>query len=271
MKTVRVYKDNMREHILRSLFFTDTVLFVGGGIVLAVCILILYKFVFHVFDTGLYLATIITVEVLYAIAITFPIDKQPMYKIIPRVIRFTFSRKRYAMQQLDSTTADFRIVDRYIIRRKRMISVYEVRPFDIALLNDEDREQFYLKVKTMLHTLPGKVQFVVRKEIAKVADYHDHFFSIYKDSEKKRQELIENYVTDITNLLETERFQMVKYYAVFSTQLPTEKEDDFIAARKRLYDNEVRLASSLQVANIGIRHLANDELVRYMQTQIRNI
>lgn len=271
MKTVRVYKDNMREHILRSLFFTNTVLFIGGGIVLAVIIILLYRFVFHIVENGLYLATIIIVEVLYAVAITFPIDKQPLYKIIPRVFRFVFSRKRFSMQQLDSTTADFTIVDRYILRRKRLIGVYEVKPFDIALLNDEDREQFYLKVKTMVHTLPGKVQFVVRKEIAKPSDYQEHFFSIYKSAEAKREHLIKNYVADITDLLETERFQMITYYAILSTQLPTERENDFVAASKRLYDMEVRLSSSLQLANIGIRHLAKEELVRYFQTQLRNV
>ena len=37
-------------------------------------------------------------------------------------------------------TSDFTVTDNYIKRKKRLIAVYEIRPYDIALLNDEDRD-----------------------------------------------------------------------------------------------------------------------------------
>ena len=224
MRTIRVYKDNVREHILRSLFFTDTVLFVGIGLILAILIFVFYKFVLHSFQYGLYLSTVFIFELFYALVATLKIDNQPIYKVIPRAITYKASKKQYSMKELDTSTSDFKIIDNYIVRKKRLIVVYEIRPFDIALLNEEDREQFYFKIKTMLHTLPGKVQLIVRKEIAKPLDYQDHFFSLYKDAEPKREKLIESYVNDITKLLDLGKFQMVKYYAVFSTPLSSAKK-----------------------------------------------
>jgi len=261
----------MREHIFRSLFFTDTVIFLGIGLFLAIGIFILYKFILHEFYYGLFFSTVFIAELFYGIIATVKIENQSIYKVIPRAIIHNATKKQYAMKELDKTTSDFAITDNYIKRKKRLIVVYEIRPFDIALLNEEDREQFYNKIKTTLHTLPGKVQLIVRKEIAKPSDYQDHFFSIYKDSLPNRENLIDNYVRDITNLLSIGKFQMVKYYAVFSTPIISTKEDDFVKACKRLYDMGIRFASGLELAQITARQLSKEELVEYFQSQFRSI
>ena len=271
MKTVRVYKDNMREHIFRSLFFTDTVIFLSIGLFLAISIFIFYKFILHEFYYGLYFSTVLVIEIFYAMLATVKIENQSIYKVIPRALIHSTSKKQYATKELDKTTSDFTITDNYIKRKKRLIAVYEIRPFDIALLNEEDREQFYNKIKTTLHTLPGKVQLLVRKEIAKPADYQEHFFSIYRDSLPNREHLIDNYVHDITNLLNIGKFQMVKYYAVFSTPLVSSKEDEFVKACKRLYDMGIRFSGGLELAQITTRQLTKKELVTYFQSQFRNL
>jgi len=271
MRTVRVYKDNMREHIFRSLFFTDTVIFLGIGLFLAIGIFILYKFVLNEFYYGLYFSTVFVAELFYAILATVKIENQSIYKVIPRAISHHASKKQYAQKELDKTTSDFAITDNYIKRKKRLIAVYEIRPFEIALLNEEDREQFYNKIKTTLHTLPGKVQLIVRKEIAKPSDYQEHFFSIYKDSLPNREHLIDNYVNDITNLLSIGKFQMVKYYAIFSTPLLSTKEEEFVKAAKRLYDMGIRFSGGLELAQITAKQLTKEELISYFQSQFRNL
>jgi hypothetical protein len=269
MRTVRVYKDNMREHIFRSLFFTDTVIFLSIGLFLAVGIFIFYKFIIHAFYYGLYFSTVFVVELFYAILATVKIENQSIYKVIPRAIIHSSSKKHYAMRELDKSISDFSITDNYIKRKKRLIAIYEISPFDIALLNVEDREQFYNNIKTTLHTLPGKVQLLVRKEIAKPSDYQSHFFSLYKDALPNRGQLIDNYVNDITNILKIGKFQMVKYYAVFSTPLPSTKEEEYVISCKRLYDMGIRFASSLELAQITVKQLSKDELVTYFQSQFR--
>lgn len=271
MRTVRVYKDNMREHIFRSLFFTDTVIFLGIGLFLAIGIFIFYKFILHEFYYGLYFSTVFVIEIFYALAATIKIENQSIYKVIPRALTHSATKKQYATKELDKTISDFTITDNYIKRKKRLIAVYEIKPFDIALLNEEDREQFYNKIKTTLHTLPGKVQIIVRKEIAKPSDYQEHFFSIYKDALPNREQLIDNYINDITNLLNIGKFQMVKYYAVFSTSLLSTKEEEFVKAAKRLYDMGIRFSGGLELAQITTRQLTKEELVTYFQSQFRSL
>ncbi len=152
MRTVRVYKDNLREHIFRTMFFTDTVIFLMGGLSIAIGIFLLYTFVFHISQLGLLISTIFLGELFYALVATLKIDHQPLYKVIPRAVSFSFSKKQFSMNDLTKTTGDFKIVGNYIIRKKKLIAIYEIRPFDIALLNDEERERYYNHIKTMLQS-----------------------------------------------------------------------------------------------------------------------
>ena len=150
MRTVQVYKDNLREHMFRTMFFTDTVLFAGFGILIALIITAIYQLVFHIKDLGMAASTIFLVELFYAIVATLKIDKQPLYKIIPRGLSYSVSKKQFAQNELKKTTGDFRIVGDYIIRKKQLIAIFEIKPFDIALLNDEERERYYAHIRTML-------------------------------------------------------------------------------------------------------------------------
>ncbi len=269
MRAVQIYKDNLREHILRSLFFGDKVLFIGGGIILAGFVFIVFQLVFHSFQTGPFLMVVFVVELCFLIAATLQIDHQPVYKLIPRAVTFSTGKKHYSETQLQPTTSDFRIVDNYIERKKNLIAVYEVEPFDIALLNDDDRELFYQRIKLLLHTLPGKVQIIVRKETALSGDYQKHFFSLYNNALENREGLIGNYITDLTSLLATERFLVMKYYAVFSTSLASTKEHALVQASKRLFDMGTRLSSSLAPSQISTRQLEKEELVAFCKAQLR--
>lgn len=93
MRAVQVYKDNLREHMFRTMFFTDTVLFAVIGILFAIAIGLIYQFVLHITDLGLIAATIFLVELFYAVVATLKIDKQPLYKIIPRGMTYTILKK----------------------------------------------------------------------------------------------------------------------------------------------------------------------------------
>ncbi len=85
MKKVRIYKDNIREHILRSLLFTDTVIFIGGAAIIAILIYVLYGKVAPKFDWGIFISITLVTEILFLGAITFKIDNQPIFKLIPRI------------------------------------------------------------------------------------------------------------------------------------------------------------------------------------------
>ncbi len=270
MRTIRVYKDNLREHIFRTMFFTDTVVFLMLGIAIAVSVLLFYRLVLGINQPGIIVSTIFLLELFYALVATLKIDHQPLYKIVPRAVSFSFSKKQFTTNELGKTTGDFKITGNYINRKKKLIAVYEIRPFDIALLNNEERERYYNHIKTVLHTLPMRVQLISRKETATVNDYHEHFYSLYETANEKVNWLIESYIKDLSNLIETNDFQIMKYYAVFSTPLMGQGDKGFMEAAQKLEDMERRFSSGLALERIQTLQLNNKQLVAYFQNQFRN-
>jgi hypothetical protein len=270
MKAVQVYKDNLREHIFRTMFFSDTVIFLGFGILLAISIMVFYRLGLNITDLGFTAATIFIGEILYAIVATLKIDKQPLYKIIPRGITYAVNKKQFTHNEVKKTTGDFRIIGNYIVRKKKLIAVFEIKPFDIALLNDEERERYYAHIKTMLHTLPDKIQLISRKEKATVADYHQHFFSLYNTAHKKLNPIIEQYVKDLSTVIDINEFQIMKYYAVFSTPLHAQNDLAFAQAAQRLTDMGTRFSGSLALEKIHTVQLTHKQLVTYFKEQFRN-
>ena len=270
MKSVQVYKDNLREHIFRTMFFTDTVLFLGFGLILALGTFLFYRNFLHITQAGLIISTIFLVELFYAIVATLKVDHQPLYKIIPRLLIYFISKKQFTQKELKQTTGDFKVVGDYIIRKNRMIAIFEIRPFDIALLNDEERERYYQHIKTMLHTLPGKVQLISRKEKATVDDYHEHFFSLYETANEKLNWLVEQYIKELSTLIELNNFQIMKYYAIFSTHLLSDKDEQFAEASQRLTDMGTRFSASLARERIYTVQLTHKQLISYFKNKFRN-
>lgn len=267
MKTVRIYKDNIRENILRSLFFSDNTLFLSGSVIIAVCVFLFFHFALHMFLLGPYIMSVFLFELGFGLIATVRVDNQPLFKIIPRAIEYSIKTKHETLPKLEKTIGDFSVIDGYIRRRNELIAMYEIEPFDIALLNDEDREQFYHHIKMMLHTLPTKIQLIVRKETATARDYQKHFFSLYKQALPTRETLITSYIEDITDLLQTNKFQVVKYYAIFSTPISGKSEEQFQQATKRLFDYGSRVSSALALGQVQTRKLTKEELITYCQKE----
>ena len=270
MRAVRIYKDNLREHIFRTLFFSNSVLFFGTGIFLAAITILIYTLTLKITDIGIIVSSIFLIELVFALIATLKIEKQPLYKIIPRAIQFNLSRKLYTKKQISQTTGNFKIIGNYIIRRKQLIAIFEIHPFDIALLNENERERFYHHIKMMLHTLPGKVQLILRKEKAKVEDYHSHFYSLFETANPKLDSLIGRYTKELSSLVELNEFQIMKYYAVFSTPLISEKDQTLTQAAQQLHDMSKRFGGSLATEKIQITQLNKEELIKYFKVQFRN-
>lgn len=147
--------------------------------------------------------------------------------------------------------------------------MYEVEPFDVALLNDQDREHFFVKLKQAIHTLPSQVQFIVRKGKATSSDYSRHFFSLYDSSNEKREPLISHYVEDMKKLLDEETFLVTRHYAVFSVPCTTTKPNEKIEAMKKLNDTGLRFASALSQCNISARPLESEQLMEFAKSTLR--
>lgn len=269
MKSVRIYKDDIRTHILRSLFFTDTVLVACGALIIAALLYLVFTYVFHYFNWGYYVSTLIVAVMAFVVFITQRIDNQAIYKIVPRAITFRASSKQKRVNNLEFYFVDFNIKDNFVLRNNILIGIYEIEPFDVALLNDQDREHFFGKLKQALHVLPTQVQFIVKKQPAKSSDYSAHFFSIYEDSSKKTEELINKYTEDLTHLISEHEFMVTKHYAILSVSCNTSKPNTLVQGVKKLTDLGMRFASALNMSNIQTQQLTNDELKDFMKETLR--
>lgn len=269
MRSVRIYKDDIRVNVLRSLFFTDTVIAVSGGTVIGVVLFLFFHNVLHFFNWPYFISSLILAEIVFVGFITQKVDNQPIYRIVPRGITFKASKKKYRQKELEPYFVDFVVQDNLIVRSNSLIKMYEVEPFDIALLNEQDREHFFVKLKQMTHVLPSQVQFIVRKVRSQPDDYSKHFFSLYDQSNTKREPLIDQYIHDLKNLVTTDTFMTTHQYAVFSASCDSSKPHEKVKAIKKLNDMGARFASSLFTCNISVRPLESDELIQFAKDTLR--
>lgn len=269
MKSVRIYKDDIRQHILRSLFFTDSTLFIVGALFLAGLLYMFLTFIIHAFSWNIYIAALIILEIAFIGFITQKVDNQPIYKVIPRGIMFNKSKKKQRQKELEPYFVDFTIQDNLIIRKNSIIQMLEVEPFDISLLNDQDREHFFLKLKQVIHILPSQVQLIVKKEKSKVEDYSKHIFSLYANSNEKREPLIAEYTQNLTTLIDESSFMSTHHYAILSVACNPSKHTEKVQAIRKLQDITMRFASAISSCNISIRALENEELINFARNTLR--
>ena len=270
MKNIRIYKDDIRVNVLRSLFFTDTILSVSGALFVGGVWYLLFRNIFHLLPMEYFVSILIILEIFFLGFITQKIDNQPIYKIIPRALLFKGGQKEFRQKDLESYFIDFSVQDNHIYRKNSIIRMLLVEPFDIALLNDQDRENFFIKLKQTIHILPSQVQFIVRKEKTSVKDYSQHFSSLYDHSNSRRETLINAYIKDLSRLIETHEFMTTRHYAVFSISCNTAKFNDRVKATKKLNDAEMSFAGALSACNIQARSLTNQELINFSEFTLRS-
>jgi len=269
MRNVRIYKDDIRTHILRSLFFTDTAIVTGGSLLIALILYLIFTYGFHFFNWGYYLSALFVSIVFFIAFVSQKIDNQPIFKIVPRATTFKSSRKEQRVTNLDPYFTDFYIQNDLIIKKDKIIRIYEVEPFDIALLNEQDREHFFIKMKQAIHVLPSQTQFIVKKVQAKSEDYSKHFFSLYNSSSTDRESLVKEYIENLTKLVDSNTFFVTKHFAVISVPCHTQKTQSVIEGVKKLNDIGTRLASSLSVCNISTKVITSDELKQFVRSILR--
>jgi len=270
MKSVRIYKDDIRVHILRSLFFTDSFLVISGTVIMALILYLVFHYILHTFQWSYYISALIVTTILFVTVVTQKIDNQPIYKIVPRLAAFKTSKKEKRYKELEPYFTDFTIQDNLILRANTLTKIFQIEPFDVALLNEQDRENFFIKLKQAIHTLPTQVQFIVRKERAETKDYSQHFFSLYAGSTLNREALISRYIKDLSRLLENETLFITRHYAVFSVSCNTGKTTDLIAGVRKVNDMGISFASALSADNITVKPLTNEELIRFMSSTLRS-
>lgn len=269
MKNVRIYKDDIRTHILRSLFFTDTAIMLIGTISIGVILYLVFNYVIHFFSWPYFLSALFVSVIMYITLITQKVDNQPIYKIAPRLFKLKTSKRKQRAPHLDPYFTDFSIQDDLIVRKDQLIRIYEVEPFDIALLNEQDRAHFFLKLKQAIHTIPTQIQLIVRKERANSTDYSQHFFSLYETSVAEREPLIKKYVEELTEIIDKNVFTIARYYVIISIPCQTKNVRSKESAIKKLNDIGNSFCSHLWQCNIQVASLPNDKIIHLVKEILR--
>jgi hypothetical protein len=243
---------------------------VTGTVTIALLNYFILHYVLHIFQWSYFISSLTVTTIFFIAFITQKVDNQPIYKVVPRLVTFKAGKKEKRYKELEPYFTDFTIQDNLIVRTGSITKMFEIEPFDVALLNEQDRENFYIKLKQAIHTLPTQVQFVVRKEKAQSKDYSKHFFSLYEGSTSNREELISQYIKDLTHLLDTETLFVTHHYAVFSVSCNAGKTSELVNGIKKVNDLGMSFAAALSVCNISVKPLSNEELVRFMSSTLRS-
>lgn len=164
---------------------------------------------------------------------------------------------------------DFKIANNLIIEDKRIHTICEIKPFDVALLSKEDRDMFYTKIRQAYDILPSRVQVIVVKEEAKVRDYTKHFESITSETNKDKDNLVLKYINELSALIEAGEVLIIKYYFIFSVDADTKNSKKFLDKYNQLADKVSRFTGVLAQAGIESRQMKDKELINFIKSQVR--
>jgi len=270
--SVRIYKDNLRQPIFRTLVLTDVVIFVLIGLFIAGFTYLLFRLTFQHINWLTYLFILGILEPTFFVIATLPIDNQKIYKILSRFLIFAISKKKFRGNQLGGYYNDFFIQDDLVIRKKSISKVFRINPYDISALNAADREAYFANLKQTLHILPSQLQVIVKKEVTTAKDFTDHFIHIYKSlpkGNKKKEEMVGNYQRDLEEFIAKEKLLTIKQYGVFAASVDTANVEEKIKTIGKLDDMYTRLSSSLEACHVTTRQLTNTELEEYMRRLLR--
>ncbi len=266
--TVRIYKDNFRESILRSLIFTNTVIFILVGLGIAAITYGIFNNISKPFDIGKYLGTVAFLEIIFVGIATQKRDNQPIYKLVYRGVFFFTGKKKQRSTQVDAYFTDFKIQDDLIVRKKSISKAFLINPHDISALSEADTINFFARVKQALHALPTQLQIIVKKEVMLPEDINDHFASIYKTlskNDQKREEIIQKYNHDLKMRIATGGYQVIRQYGVFAQELDTNNVQQKIEAIGRLDDMYRRFDHLITTSGITTKRLVNKELITFVR------
>lgn len=271
--SVRIYKDNLRQPLFRTLLFTDLVIFIFIGTAIAGITYMLFRMTFGGnFNFLSYLFMLGILEPTFIIIATLKIDNQQIYKILSRAILFWFSQKQFRGNQLNAYYKDFTIQDDLIMRKKSISKMFRINPYDISALNASDRVSFFTNLKQSLHILPTQLQVIVQKEVATKEDFTDHLFSVYKSlpkRHKQKEQMVANYQEDFLSFVESQNLLTIKQYGVFSVPVDTTNVTAKVKAVGKLEDMYKRLSSSLEECHVSTTQMKNIELEAYMRRLLR--
>ncbi len=164
---------------------------------------------------------------------------------------------------------DFKIIDNLIISKDSISAIFEIEPFDIALLSEQDRATFYQKICQAINVIAGQVQILAIKEKAKICDYSQHLNYVLSKAESKKERLIKKYTKELTKIVKNGNILILKYYLIFSVANDISNSVHVIEGINKLENKIERFTDVLFQAGIEVSQLVDDYLIKFVKKQLR--
>lgn len=161
---------------------------------------------------------------------------------------------------------DFTVQDNFILTKGSIVAVFEIEPVDVILLPDQEQRAFEADLHRTLNGLGGdQVQLIMRTRKAEPEDFRKHFKDLstqgFKFKSKKMQttmsDLVQDYISSLSQLLEDNIIPVKEYYVVFKADTNTQNKAKLSEAIKNLGRLIERFTGNLSRTGIKTKQVVN--------------
>jgi hypothetical protein len=163
----------------------------------------------------------------------------------------------------------FTVQDNLIMTKDSIVAVFRVEPIDVVLLPEQAQKEFESKIYRTLNSLDSlnnwHIQLIMRTRKAEPADFRRHFRSLNtqqlhfsnKETKNVTTDLIQDYITSLSTLLEDNIIPVKEYYLIMRIQVNTSKPKQVQEAIKKLNEDISRVTGNLYGARIECNQVVN--------------
>jgi hypothetical protein len=160
----------------------------------------------------------------------------------------------------------FTVQDNFIVTKNALIAIYEIEPIDVILLPEQEQKAFEADLHRTLNSLGSDgIQLIMRTRKAVPEDLRRHFKNLSTQSftyQNKRMEtaisdLVQNYISSLSNLLEENIIPIKEYYIVFKEKTNPQNPTAIKESIKELDRTIERVTGNLARASVRCEQVVN--------------
>lgn len=271
---IRVHKSNADQNKFIQLFLNELNLTVGFSIIVGLPI-ILYT-PLPIQAKSLILAMIV---VGFGLIFYQKIDGKPLTQVMFSGIQFIFSPKKYSQSQLSKMSElYYSIKNNHVFTTNQVLTVIQIFPIDISILNAQNKESFKKYMASFLHSIPdnNSIQIRIVNRLATTSDYKPHFDNLLNNSRQTNAnstvvKLINDYINNLTNKINLQNVPFKDYYLIIPEWIGTKTTPETLKSYLKTHEQKVNnLCDILNKNQMETKRLQNQELKQFYSESIAN-
>jgi hypothetical protein len=270
---MQIYKSKASQNTLVQLFFSETNLTIG--ITLVLCMPMYLWTSWHLM---LKAGITLVIGMSFGMVLYQRFDGKPLISKLLPFLSYLNSKRNYTPKDI-LTMSDYyyTIANNVVFTERRALTVIQLLPPDVSILNESEKQSFQKRLGTFLHTLSqGEgIQILVVNRLAKVADYQEHIDDLINENIRtKASEQImgisQNYLRDFEQLIQSTAVPFRDYYLIIAQKIglkpPPESLKKYLVELERKTTN----MSEILISNdIDLQRLVDDKLTDFYTKHIK--